>query len=209
LYIFESALQWIARLEGSTWNPPVSIEESCYITIPYFNWEMNYQNIWNPSYFGPSTPTSDYTVKQGAFAYWTTPTNVKYLQREFDHTYSTQTGVSGIVYDIQSNPDFYGYTNTMYSVHSVPHIWISDQMGTMKSPSDPIFWCHHSNVDRMFALWQDCYDYESYANASLGELPSNLYSPFGGSCGDITYDITEQMPYYYNKESYAKNWDCS
>ena len=36
--------------------------------------------------------------------------------------------------------------------HGGPHIWLGGQMGTFCSPMDPIFWLHHSFIDKM---WED------------------------------------------------------
>jgi hypothetical protein len=36
----------------------------------------------------------------------------------------------------------------------VVHRWIGGDMLSMTSPNDPIFFLHHSNVDRIWAKWQ-------------------------------------------------------
>ena len=37
--------------------------------------------------------------------------------------------------------------------HNNVHGWIGRDMGSFMSPLDPIFWLHHANVDRLWALW--------------------------------------------------------
>ena len=37
--------------------------------------------------------------------------------------------------------------------HNAVHNWVGGEMGTFKSPLDPIFWLHHANIDRLWAEW--------------------------------------------------------
>ncbi len=37
--------------------------------------------------------------------------------------------------------------------HNSVHNWINGDMGSFRSPIDPIFWLHHANVDRLWAEW--------------------------------------------------------
>ncbi|CCA72437.1 related to tyrosinase precursor (monophenol monooxygenase) [Serendipita indica DSM 11827] len=49
--------------------------------------------------------------------------------------------------------------DSIESIHGNLHNFIGRQGGHMSSPDfaafDPIFWFHHCNVDRLFAIWQD------------------------------------------------------
>lgn len=38
--------------------------------------------------------------------------------------------------------------------HVNPHRWVGDTMGSRDSPADPIFYLHHCNIDRIWAIWQ-------------------------------------------------------
>lgn len=39
--------------------------------------------------------------------------------------------------------------------HGIIHTFVGgDMSSTVTAPNDPIFWCHHSNVDRVWAAWQ-------------------------------------------------------
>jgi tyrosinase len=50
---------------------------------------------------------------------------------------------------------FNDFNSLITQVHDEVHMWM---MGTMSDPSwaayDPIFWAHHTMVDRVWALWQ-------------------------------------------------------
>lgn len=56
-------------------------------------------------------------------------------------------------------------------LHGPPHPWVGGRQGSVTigsmgnvytSPNDPIFFLHHSNVDRIWAKWQDLYAGSSY-----------------------------------------------
>lgn len=42
-----------------------------------------------------------------------------------------------------------------YGPHNGVHVALGGTMGTFKSPMDPVFWMHHCNVDRLWAIWQE------------------------------------------------------
>lgn len=39
--------------------------------------------------------------------------------------------------------------------HAAPHNFLGGPMPGMTSPNDPLFYLHHANVDRLWAIWQD------------------------------------------------------
>ena len=39
-------------------------------------------------------------------------------------------------------------------MHNRGHTWMSGHMAQMSSPNDAMFWLHHCNVDRLWAMWQ-------------------------------------------------------
>ena len=49
-------------------------------------------------------------------------------------------------------------------LHNRVHIWVGGDMGPGTSPNDPVFYLHHCNVDRLWALWQ-------HAHPASGYLP--------------------------------------
>lgn len=61
---------------------------------------------------------------------------------------------------IERFADFGGYTCTsgpgeLETIHGYPHTWVGPWMHILRfSAFDPVFWFHHSNVDRLWALWQ-------------------------------------------------------
>ncbi len=41
-----------------------------------------------------------------------------------------------------------------YANHNGPHEWVGGNMMPSTSPNDPVFFLHHSNVDKVWAIWQ-------------------------------------------------------
>lgn len=61
--------------------------------------------------------------------------------------------------------------------HNYIHRFISGNMVTMLSPLDPIFWCHHSNVDRLWATWNENGNLNPSASDWLNhEFTNHFYS---------------------------------
>ena len=69
--------------------------------------------------------------------------------------------------------------------HAAPHSFIGGPMLDMLSPSDPLFFVHHANVDRIWALWQDYNDHDQIETSdydSPGQYEGNLLDrPMGFS----------------------------
>jgi len=72
----------------------------------------------------------------------------------------------------------------------------------MSSPDDPVFWLHHSNVDRLFTMWQDCHDYELITTPGPNQYtPSNPNPPNGNPKQEpntkIPFDVGIDTPMSY------------
>jgi len=46
-------------------------------------------------------------------------------------------------------------TRVEYRLHNLVHRWVNGTMMLAASPNDPVFWLHHANVDRLWAIWQE------------------------------------------------------
>ncbi len=50
---------------------------------------------------------------------------------------------------------FNGFTGSLEAIHDSVHVWVGGSMGAIPTaPADPIFWMHHANIDRLWAVWQ-------------------------------------------------------
>jgi len=73
------------------------------------------------------------------------------------------------------------------------------------------FWLHHTNIDRLYRWWGDCYDYESVKTPGTNQYTAanpissrgyTAYNPYTGIKYNV--DATAKIPYYIskNKKSY-------
>lgn len=62
-----------------------------------------------------------------------------------------------VTIDVDTNHDYFSFRSRLEgggSAHNSGHRWVGGHMGTGFSPNDPVFWMHHAQVDRLWALWQ-------------------------------------------------------
>ena len=61
-------------------------------------------------------------------------------------------------------------------LHNQAHSWIGgDMMNVSISPNDPVFFLHHANVDRLWAIWQEKNPSQRYLPTGDGPEGHNLY----------------------------------
>ena len=72
---------------------------------------------------------------------------------------------SSMVNYATSMSDFDSFQDTIENVHNSVHIAVGGDMRKASSPTDPIFWLHHANIDRIWLNWQ---------NSANGMPPLNL-----------------------------------
>jgi tyrosinase len=62
-------------------------------------------------------------------------------------------------YDMDSDPDT-SFRNALEGwrpsrqLHNQVHVFIAGNMASQASPNDPLFFLHHANIDRIWAIWQ-------------------------------------------------------
>lgn len=57
--------------------------------------------------------------------------------------------------DILTAPDFTDFTLRLEDVHNGVHEWTGGTMGLIPLAAyDPIFWAHHTMIDRLWSVWQ-------------------------------------------------------
>jgi tyrosinase len=61
------------------------------------------------------------------------------------------------------------------AVHASVHNAVGGDMATAASPSDPLFWLHHANIDRLWVKWQKKHPGAKPPNMNETLRPSSLF----------------------------------
>lgn len=113
-----------------------------------------------------------------------------------DFSYGSLLNMSGpaMVEAAMALPDYgwFEYTTDESSIHPGGHWGIGGLYGTMTdkwaSPADPIFWLHHSNIDRSWWSWQTR-DLEAREFDISGPLVSGDYGNLLGGNATLGSEI--------------------
>ncbi|MCX4661823.1 tyrosinase family protein [Streptomyces uncialis] len=178
------------------------------VSIPYWDWTADNtvaSSVWAPDLLGGTGRPLDDQVMDGPFAYsagkW--PINIQVDSRPFlarNLAYRVPTLPSRAEVDAALAIPTYdsapfrdgsaGFRATLegsagyLSMHNRVHSWVWGQMESSVSPNDPVFWLHHSFVDKLWADWHALHP------------TSAEYLPAGGTVDVI--DLNETMPPWPN-----------
>ncbi|ARO87792.1 hypothetical protein EBAPG3_008435 [Nitrosospira lacus] len=108
------------------------------VCIPY--WKSSEDQSF-PSWLAGFTPTVNlmngpHTVTRNIGAFATLP------------TMADVTAVMG-------NGTYNSFASALEGIHNSGHVWVGGSMGGIPTaPTDPVFWMHHAEIDRIWAEWQ-------------------------------------------------------
>jgi hypothetical protein len=210
MWTYETALQEMITLynqnllsKGAT----SGFLDAC-VTVPYWDWENDYQkeaqaSVFSSTTFGSYIPQS--CVTTGVFANWAGAQGYCVWRNNDVSTYGgISCGVAQIINYIVGHEIYDTYRSNIEGLpHGSLHMWVGGDygdMGNMWSPNDPLFYVHHSNIDRLWTLWQDCYDYDK---VSMNSLTTKIFPTSWADPNDntITYTKTGPMPYTVDLDS--------
>ncbi|MDC6366877.1 MULTISPECIES: tyrosinase family protein [Flavobacteriaceae] len=77
----------------------------------------------------------------------------------------TSTNLSNLL----AETDFFTFSNTLEreAVHRGAHVWTGRPMSTSLSPRDPVFYFHHSHVDKVWHDWEEIHQSSSFITTSM------------------------------------------
>jgi tyrosinase len=144
------------------------------VTVPYWDWTD--LAPFTADFLGGNGRSGDMVVDDGsAFAangpnHWTlkvldAPLDPTSLQRSFGtrsdamalptpQDVTTALGITPYDSPPWRNSSFGFRAQVEYALHNLVHRYVNGTMYNMTSPNDPIFWLHHCNIDRLWAIWQ-------------------------------------------------------
>ncbi|HFJ9274460.1 TPA: tyrosinase family protein [Bacillus cereus] len=138
------------------------------VSIPYWDWTVDNSitsSIWSPTFMGAFAGLGR---QLGVHAFLPNKNQVKdaiditpYDEAPWRHVTN-------------------GFRSALEEIHNAPHNWVGGVMAGAGSPEDPIFWLHHSNIDRLWAIWQE-------------KHPSFSYVPLSGTPGADGIGLDDPM----------------
>lgn len=212
-------------------NDLVAIDPN--VTIPYWDWPDSASDPFTPDFLGgDGDPTAADKVQTGPFARdganaWTLKAkdntgDPDFLQRSFGTDGTAMDLPTSLDVDTALNTDHYDSPpwvglstglrpNVEIGLHNLVHRWVGGTMGGMTSPNDPVFWLHHCNIDRLWALWQRIHTGASpYLPASGAAFGHNLMdamifsdagpAPWPGSFSPASVVDHHTLGYQYDDE---------
>ena len=198
------------------------------VSLPYWDWTVDNSpssSIWNGDFMGGDGSGLERVVSTGPFAHkagnWilkvnTSPSAGPELKRQFGvfgtslpSTADVEDCISVTPYDSSpwdrtSNPSFRNLLEGWIGpsqIHNRVHGWVGGSMLPGSSPNDPIFFLHHCNVDRLWAIWQSQHTNENYLPVSGGPAGHNLNDsmfPWGGTTTPASVLDISTLGYSYD-----------
>jgi len=185
-----------------------SVEGCQDVTLPYFYPFTQDQKTVLPDWCYKA-PFASYKLDPAAQNLPTWPSWLAHMQGEQISAYATsrhtndqirnaltQYDVSQMIHDQIRASDWSKVANDKSDPNidigiEYPHDYIHGSVGGhMGDPFcagfDPIFWFHHSNIDRFFSIWQEKHD--AYTQEQLQALAGNYVIPFDSSLVYKGYD---------------------
>jgi tyrosinase len=170
------------------------------VTLPYWDWSADRtarSPLWSPDFMGGDGAGPGDRVTTGPFADWALTVldpgeRDPFLKRTLGAVVASLPSVEQVrsalaVTPYDSAPWVFGSTGFRNSLEAAPlhnsvHLWVGGSMMSASAPNDPVFWLHHCNVDRLWAMWQR-------------QHPGQAYLPPGGAPGaPVGHALDDPMP---------------
>lgn len=126
------------------------------------------------------------TLGRGPFGITTLPTPEQWETAKTIPTYDVFPFDEGSPVDESFRNYMAGWNQPESAMHNRVHLWVGGSMGLMASPNDPIFLCHHSNLDRLWYEWEKINGYQYPKDDPLyGQDINWVMPPFGVTTGSM------------------------
>ncbi len=151
-----TADEW--RLPYWDWADPAAQGIPEAFTAPTY--EDGGQTLANPLFSAPYELALRVNVDPPTDATWRDPGSAQDLQ-----------DIGALVGPALEQPDFRDFSTAIENPHNQVHGWASGWMATFRSAFDPLFWCHHANIDRQFWMWQQGNGHMASIPAAVRDFP--------------------------------------
>lgn len=144
------------------------LEQDKDARLPWWNWPASRQSGIPAAYADQEAEGGPNPLAGSAL-----PTDVPHRPPDWSATTHRTPGPPGRLPDaktveaIVKQPDYYDFELALETqLHNLVHGWVGGSMGEINTAAyDPLFWAHHTMVDRIWSLWQS-------QHASPGPSPS-------------------------------------
>ncbi|KAI8055755.1 hypothetical protein BDF22DRAFT_671964 [Syncephalis plumigaleata] len=180
------------------------------IVIPYWDWSHDSQApelapIWQPDWYGGNGRPGDQCVTNGRFRnyrpYYPQP---HCLQRRWDNgdrigAYYSPQALRAL---LTSSTPYDTFRQRLEGApHGQVHVSIGFDMSTMYSPNDPVFFLHHTFIDKLWADWQalsptNQNDYGGRDSDGTAATLDDILTPFNYRVRDVIN--TRSLCYVYD-----------
>jgi len=146
------------------------------VTLPWWDWTLRPRIFTEAAAHGKRNALARFRI------------NLPHAKPPLVHSTTRRPGrVDGLptqaqVDDVVKRADWSDFTDALEEVHDQVHGWVSGDMGVVASAAfDPIFWCHHAMIDRIWWLWQ-----VQNGNANIStDLLDVVLAPFNFRVRDV------------------------
>ncbi|HMB71918.1 MAG TPA: tyrosinase family protein [bacterium] len=201
IYMFERALS--AALRWKRGNPDL------WLTLPFWDWTVidpstdaanGIPNVLNDPTYTDSNGNEQRNPLHAARSLWREQNQGQPAPAwTLRSPGAFAAAVPGLKDDVDrnlTNPSYEGFSNDLNGgAHGTVHVRVSGDMGSVVSAAyDPLFWLHHSMVDKVWFDWQT-----RNRNATVPQhvLDASIY---GGLTGAGVVDAESQLLYTYSDE---------
>jgi tyrosinase len=120
--------------------------------IPYWRWSVNRKL---PPWITSFLPTVGVPAVPSMPGMPPTPAVTVHVTRSAHHTVGLPSVAQINSLDANTNLSYTQFTSLLEGYHNTVHGWVGGTMNDITvSPADPVFWMHHTEIDRIWAAWQ-------------------------------------------------------
>ena len=185
------------------------------VTLPYWDWtRSDSRNLdsepWK-SFFGGRPVNQSTPITGGRFDNW----GFTRLPPPRPSGTLTLPDLNQVIGELRpAQASFYGFRAIEYRSHFPGHTWTGGTMDSRRSPLDPLFYLHHCNLDRLWAIWQQnnpnvskcsirtSHDLRERSSAAVVDLNDPMVAVFPDSDGATPNDMLNhtQLGYRYDRD---------